>query len=115
MFPDFDHKILHIMSQLEALGTIHLLEQFAVFIILMPVPGNIGALLSEFFSGVFRDRAPDADEHVIYPARRTVQDTSVRAFPVNNTLPFFYRRLHNPDFVHEDLPVSFELNPYFFQ
>ena len=77
-------------------------------IILMPVPGNIGTSLSEFFSGILGNRAADTDQHIVYSAWRTVQHTAIRTFPFNDALPFSNRRFHDPDFIHNSLLRSYQ-------
>jgi hypothetical protein len=79
----------------------------------MPVPGNVGTFLSEFFPGVFGDGTSGADQHVVNPAGRTVQNATVRAFSVNNALPFSYRRFHDADLVHETSSISMGIRPWF--
>jgi hypothetical protein len=113
VIPYLYHEILHVLSQFQAFGAIDLFFQLAMRVILMPVPGNIGASLSEFFPGILGDRAPDADEHIVYPAWRAVQDAAIRTFSFNNALPFSNRRFHNSDFIHRCL-LRFQYFRHFF-
>jgi len=107
MIADFNHEILHVLGQFFALRAIHFFTHLSMHIILMPVPGNIGTVLSEFLPGVLGNRAAKADQGIENSAGRAIQDTTVRSLAIDDPLPLFYRCLHDADFIHSG-PLSLE-------
>ena len=103
MISNFNHKILHVLCQTQAFRAVDFFAHFAVVVILMPVPGNIGTALSEFFTGVLGNRAAEAHQHIKNSAGWTVQHAAVGSLAVDDALPFFYRGFHNADLIHKDL------------
>jgi hypothetical protein len=100
VIPDLNHEILHLLRQACALGAVNLPAYFSVHVILMPVPGTIGAALSKFFTGIRGDGTADTDQNVINSAGGAVQHAAVGSFAVNNPLPFSYRCIHDVNVIH---------------